>query len=279
MAPRALQVYHDLLRVGDGSGEGMLCSFFNTIGWPATLATSEQDSFVATVLARKARRVAALVAAGLPLRAGAGRCRAPVLVFRAPGRCSSGGAASLQTAGGPCRRGRAGGERAAGRRARRGAVQQRRGRARAEPVGGGGGGAGAPGRARARADRRQRGLQLRGQPGGRKVPGAPLRLGGRRTRACVRFGSCRPACMPPLRCPAALCRMRYGPSRTQAALLLWPRRRRPAQGAHARPGTGATTHAAVSCHPVLLRLQRQCRRRPVGSPAGAPIRPLAPRRR
>jgi len=84
-ALRALQVYHDLLRVGDGSGEGMLCSFFNTIGWPATLATSEQDSFVATVLARKARRVAALVAAGLPLRAGAGRRRAPVLVFRAPG--------------------------------------------------------------------------------------------------------------------------------------------------------------------------------------------------
>ncbi|KAK9835988.1 hypothetical protein WJX81_004011 [Elliptochloris bilobata] len=65
-------VYHDLLRVGDGSGEGMLCSYFNTVGWPTTLATSEQTSFVTTVLGRKAKRVGALVHAGVTLRAGAG---------------------------------------------------------------------------------------------------------------------------------------------------------------------------------------------------------------
>ena len=64
------QVYYDLLRVGDGSGEGMVCSYFNTIGWPATLATSDQTGFITNVLNRKAKRVSALVQAGLTLRAG-----------------------------------------------------------------------------------------------------------------------------------------------------------------------------------------------------------------
>lgn len=65
-----MQVYNDLLRVGDGSGEGMVCSYFNTIGWPATLATSDQTGFITNVLSRKAKRVSALVQAGLTLRAG-----------------------------------------------------------------------------------------------------------------------------------------------------------------------------------------------------------------
>jgi len=48
----------------------MLCSFFNTVGWPVFLSTSDQSSFVSGILKRKAKRMGALVDAGLTLRAG-----------------------------------------------------------------------------------------------------------------------------------------------------------------------------------------------------------------
>lgn len=46
-------VYADLLQRSDGTGESMLTNFFSTVGWPLSVETSEQSTFVRKVHAMK----------------------------------------------------------------------------------------------------------------------------------------------------------------------------------------------------------------------------------
>lgn len=63
--------YHDLLRAGDGSAEGMVVAWFNTVGWPATMATSDRGVFPSRVHALKRKHLQNLVRnSELPLRSG-----------------------------------------------------------------------------------------------------------------------------------------------------------------------------------------------------------------
>eukprot|EP00884_Botryococcus_braunii_P004901 jgi/Botrbrau1/14411/Bobra.0014s0058.1 len=63
--------YHDLLRAGDGSAEGMVVAWFNTVGWPATMPTSDRSVFPSRVHALKRKHLRLLVQNGqLPLRPG-----------------------------------------------------------------------------------------------------------------------------------------------------------------------------------------------------------------
>ncbi|KAK9901645.1 hypothetical protein WJX75_006354 [Coccomyxa subellipsoidea] len=65
-------VYHDLLRCGDGSAEGLLRAFFDTIGWPTMLATADREPFVNRLHAAKRKHLAEMVQSGsIPLRKGA----------------------------------------------------------------------------------------------------------------------------------------------------------------------------------------------------------------
>ncbi|KAL6332888.1 hypothetical protein AAG906_019400 [Vitis piasezkii] len=64
-------VYLDLLRKSAGDEERMLILFFNKIGWPTSVPTSEQKTFMQNVLREKKNALDdLLVSKGLPLRPG-----------------------------------------------------------------------------------------------------------------------------------------------------------------------------------------------------------------
>eukprot|EP00803_Ostreobium_quekettii_P000780 evm.model.scf_68EXC.9 EVM.evm.TU.scf_68EXC.9 scf_68EXC:123378-131661(+) len=65
------QVYHDLRRGGDGTAEGMVAAFFNKIGWPMAVATTERKEFVTSVLKYKKKNLRKLLEEDkVPLRPG-----------------------------------------------------------------------------------------------------------------------------------------------------------------------------------------------------------------
>jgi beta-phosphoglucomutase-like phosphatase (HAD superfamily) len=63
-------VYTDLLRKSTGDEERMLILFFNRIGWPTSLPTSEKGAFVKSVLREKKIALDELMSNSLPLRPG-----------------------------------------------------------------------------------------------------------------------------------------------------------------------------------------------------------------
>ncbi|GMH40840.1 hypothetical protein BSKO_08744 [Bryopsis sp. KO-2023] len=65
------QVYYDLRRGGDGTAEGMLTAFFNTVGWPMAVATKEKADFTRQLHHQKQQILKELLQAGeVPLRDG-----------------------------------------------------------------------------------------------------------------------------------------------------------------------------------------------------------------
>ncbi|CAK0770339.1 hypothetical protein CVIRNUC_003757 [Coccomyxa viridis] len=65
-------VYHDLLRCGDGSAEGLVTAFFDVVGWPTTLATADRRPFVSRLHEAKQKHMIDMVVTGeIPLRTGA----------------------------------------------------------------------------------------------------------------------------------------------------------------------------------------------------------------
>ncbi|GKV44275.1 hypothetical protein SLEP1_g51471 [Rubroshorea leprosula] len=64
-------VYLDLLRKSSGDEERMLIFYFNRIGWPTSLPTSEKGAFVKSVLREKKNALEELMSTSLPLRPGA----------------------------------------------------------------------------------------------------------------------------------------------------------------------------------------------------------------
>ncbi|XP_010538601.1 PREDICTED: haloacid dehalogenase-like hydrolase domain-containing protein At3g48420 [Tarenaya hassleriana] len=64
-------VYSDLLRKGAGDEERMLTLYFNRIGWPTSLPTSEKGNFVKSVMREKKNAMGELLMSeSLPLRSG-----------------------------------------------------------------------------------------------------------------------------------------------------------------------------------------------------------------
>ncbi|OMO65884.1 hypothetical protein COLO4_30938 [Corchorus olitorius] len=63
-------VYSDLLRRSAGNEGRMLVLFFNRIGWPTSLPTSEKETFVKSVLREKKNAMEELMLKSLPLRPG-----------------------------------------------------------------------------------------------------------------------------------------------------------------------------------------------------------------
>ncbi|XVF40016.1 hypothetical protein PTKIN_Ptkin01aG0078700 [Pterospermum kingtungense] len=64
-------VYSDLVRRSAGNEERMLVLYFNRIGWPTSLPTSEKEPFVKSVLREKKSALDELMLKTLPLRPGA----------------------------------------------------------------------------------------------------------------------------------------------------------------------------------------------------------------
>lgn len=65
-------IYHDLLRAADGTGEGMLKAYFDMVGWPQFLPTSERQLFCGKVYALKTKHLADIIQeGGLRVRPGA----------------------------------------------------------------------------------------------------------------------------------------------------------------------------------------------------------------
>ncbi|TYI04935.1 hypothetical protein ES332_A10G053700v1 [Gossypium tomentosum] len=63
-------VYSDLVRRSAGNEEKMLVLYFNRIGWPTSLPTSEKEPFVKSVLQEKKNALEELMLKSLPLRPG-----------------------------------------------------------------------------------------------------------------------------------------------------------------------------------------------------------------
>ncbi|KAK9820334.1 hypothetical protein WJX72_009120 [[Myrmecia] bisecta] len=64
-------VYHDLLASGDGTAEGIISAYYNTVGWPWVIPTTERRQFLEKVHAMKRAALDRMVAAGeIKLRSG-----------------------------------------------------------------------------------------------------------------------------------------------------------------------------------------------------------------
>ncbi|GAB2280905.1 hypothetical protein Dimus_015523 [Dionaea muscipula] len=64
-------IYSDLFRKGAGDEESMLVLYFNRIGWPTSLPTSEKENFMKSVLREKNNALGDLMKSeSLPLRPG-----------------------------------------------------------------------------------------------------------------------------------------------------------------------------------------------------------------
>ncbi|KAI7835411.1 hypothetical protein COHA_010685 [Chlorella ohadii] len=65
-------VFYDLMRLGDGTGEGVIAAYYNIRGWPMMLASSERGAFLKNVHNMKVRILREMAAKGeVPLRQGA----------------------------------------------------------------------------------------------------------------------------------------------------------------------------------------------------------------
>ena len=64
-------LYYDLICTGDGTGEGLVAVYFNTVGWPTMLATSDRQAFAERVHELKKKHLRLLAENGeIPLRKG-----------------------------------------------------------------------------------------------------------------------------------------------------------------------------------------------------------------
>lgn len=64
-------LYSDLIRTGDGTGEGLVAVYFNTVGWPTMLATADRGPFAKRVHELKKKHLRLLAENGeIPLRKG-----------------------------------------------------------------------------------------------------------------------------------------------------------------------------------------------------------------
>jgi len=64
-------LYADLIRTGDGTGEGLVAVYFNTVGWPTMLATTDRQPFARRVHELKRKHLRLLAENGeIPLRKG-----------------------------------------------------------------------------------------------------------------------------------------------------------------------------------------------------------------
>ncbi|KAG2497431.1 hypothetical protein HYH03_004586 [Edaphochlamys debaryana] len=62
-------VYNDLLGASDGTGEGLVAAYYQTVGWPVMLSTSDRPGFVRRVHAIKQEKLGALLRGDrVPLR-------------------------------------------------------------------------------------------------------------------------------------------------------------------------------------------------------------------
>lgn len=57
-------LYADLVRTGDGTGVGLVATYFGTVGWPTMLATADRGPFAERVHALKLQHAARIVAEG-----------------------------------------------------------------------------------------------------------------------------------------------------------------------------------------------------------------------
>jgi hypothetical protein len=65
------KIYNDLIRLGDGTGEGLIRIYYEMMGWPIMLPTKERAAFTKKVHAEKCRVMAQMAAKGeIPLRPG-----------------------------------------------------------------------------------------------------------------------------------------------------------------------------------------------------------------
>lgn len=65
------KIYNDLIRLGDGTGEGLIRIYYEMMGWPMMLPTKERQAFTKKVHAEKCRVMAQMAAKGeIPLRPG-----------------------------------------------------------------------------------------------------------------------------------------------------------------------------------------------------------------
>lgn len=64
-------VFYDLMRLGDGTGEGVIAAYYSIRGWPVMLASSERGAFLKKVHAMKVRILREMAKKGeVPLRPG-----------------------------------------------------------------------------------------------------------------------------------------------------------------------------------------------------------------
>ncbi|KAL4437025.1 hypothetical protein ABPG75_004164 [Micractinium tetrahymenae] len=64
-------VFYDLMRLGDGTGEGVIAAYYQIRGWPMMLASSERGAFLKKVHAMKVRILREMAKKGeIPLRPG-----------------------------------------------------------------------------------------------------------------------------------------------------------------------------------------------------------------
>ncbi|KAF6266342.1 hypothetical protein COO60DRAFT_447975 [Scenedesmus sp. NREL 46B-D3] len=69
--PHLAAIYHDLMSKGDGTGEGLVSAYYQTVGWPTFLPTAEQAVFAGKVHQLKQKEMREMLQLGLlPLRDG-----------------------------------------------------------------------------------------------------------------------------------------------------------------------------------------------------------------
>lgn len=65
-------IYYDLLRFGDSTGEGLVKAYYDMVGWPIMLSTSDRPAFVEKIYSIKKQRFHKIIEErDLPLREGA----------------------------------------------------------------------------------------------------------------------------------------------------------------------------------------------------------------
>lgn len=65
-------IYYDLLRFGDSTGEGLVRAYYDMVGWPIMLSTSDRPAFVEKIYSIKKQKFRDIIAEReLPLREGA----------------------------------------------------------------------------------------------------------------------------------------------------------------------------------------------------------------
>ncbi|EFN59021.1 hypothetical protein CHLNCDRAFT_137701 [Chlorella variabilis] len=78
-------IFYDLMRLGDGTGEGVIAAYYGIRGWPMMLASSERGAFLKKVHAIKVRILREMTAKGeVPVRPGVAQFLDDALAEGAP---------------------------------------------------------------------------------------------------------------------------------------------------------------------------------------------------